>query len=109
MQKPALMYPVLLTAILGLAACSTEPYTKVVWANPLVPPDRQRIQLKLDTDACWTLASEAIPEPSLRDLGFRMRDRLGWQILNQRDETQMRFVAVCLAQKGWRAEERVIG
>jgi hypothetical protein len=109
MQKPALLYLVLLTAILGLAACSTEPYTKVVWANPQVPSDRQRIQLKLDADDCWTLATEAIPEPSLRNMGFRMRDRLGWQIINQRDDQQMRYVATCLALKGWRAEERVIG
>lgn len=108
MQKPALLYLVLLTALVGLAACATKPYTKVVWANPQVPLEMERVQLKADAEVCWKLAAEALPDASLRNMGFGLSDRLGWQILNQRDETQLRFVARCLKQKGWRGEERVI-
>jgi hypothetical protein len=74
-----------------------------------VPPDTQRRQLNADVNACWKLATDAIPEPSLRNMGFRMKDKIGWQIINQRDDQQMRYVATCLALKGWRAEERLIG
>jgi hypothetical protein len=109
MRKFIVPYLMLFATIGSLAACSTEPYKKVVWANPNVASDMQRRQLNTDVDACWKLATDAIPEPSLRSMGFRMKDRLGWQIINQRDDTQMRYVASCLAVKGWRAEERVIG
>ena len=109
MRNLIALYIVLFAAIANLAACSTEPYKKVVWANPNVPEERQRIQLKADADVCWKLASDAIPEPSMRDMGMRIKDRLGWQIINQRDDQQMHYVALCLALKGWKAQEKVVG
>jgi hypothetical protein len=109
MQRSFVPYVVLFATIVSLAGCATEPYKKVVWANPQVPPDMQRVQLNADAQVCWKLATDAFPETSLRSMGFRLRDKLGWQIINQRDDDQMRYVATCLALKGWRAEERVIG
>ena len=102
-------YVAMLAAVASLAACSTEPYKRTVWVNPGVPEDRQRIQLRADADTCWKLASDAIPEPSLRNMGMRIRDRLGWQVINQRDDEQMHYVAVCLALKGWKPEQRTLG
>jgi hypothetical protein len=110
MQKHVLPCLALLGATLALPACTTmEPLARAVWAHPQVPPELQKSRLNADAQECRALAGRAANDPSLRQMGMRLGDRLGWQILNQRDDQQESFVAGCLMGKGWRAEERVAG
>lgn len=110
MHKPVLSCLALSGAILVLSACAAiEPHARLVWAHPQVSPELQKSRLNADAQECWALAGRASNDPSLRQMGMRLSDRLGWQMLNQRDDQQESFVAGCLMQKGWRAEERVAG
>ena len=122
--------------VAGLVACATGPYRQTYWVNPGVAPQLQQHRLTLDSTECAALANQMIPEPPpppqpqtgtitmytpsgpvYGSYQTQPPPQQRWQPTgalagmqrSQREQNRRDYANACMANRGWRQQERVVG